>query len=65
MTPTLRRDVEAMLERLYEDARHRAEIALNRFGEAKAAIALPATCPYSLDQVVQDKWYPDPPKGSK
>jgi hypothetical protein len=64
MTPTLRHDVETMLERLYQDACHHAEIALYRFGEAAAAVALPAACPYSLDHIVEDRWYPDPPKDS-
>ena len=62
LTPTLRNDVETMLERLYQDARHRADIALDRFGETDAAKALPITCPYSLDEIVRDRWYPEPSK---
>ncbi|HEX3881110.1 MAG TPA: DUF29 domain-containing protein [Stellaceae bacterium] len=62
LTPTLRHDVETMLDRLYQDARHRAEIALGRFGEVAAKRALPAACPYSLDEIVQDQWYPEGPK---
>jgi len=62
LTPTLRHDIETMLERLYQDARHRAEIALERFAETEAARTLPIACPYSLDEIVQDRWYPEAPK---
>src|SRR5437868_10342103 len=49
ISPTLRRDAETMLARLYHDARSRAELALRGYGESQAAEALPAQCPYSLD----------------
>ena len=58
MTATLRRDIEAILPGLYADARELAEIALHKFGETDAAARLPATCPYTLDQICERGWYP-------
>jgi len=57
LTPTLRREAESELAQLYEDARSLAEGALRDHGEAAAADALPATCPYSLDQIT-GVWLP-------
>ena len=45
-------------EDLYQQGRRRAEAALLRHGEPEAARALPATCPYSFDQIVSHDWYP-------
>src|SRR5438309_1035095 len=58
LSPTLRRDAEATLERLYEQARRNATLSLRNFGEQQAAQAFPDTCPYSLDEVCQQDWYP-------
>lgn len=57
LTPTLRREVESELAELYGDARGLADGALRDHGEQAAAHALPATCPYSLDQITSD-WLP-------
>ena len=57
LTPTLRREMESELAELYGDARGLAEGTLRDHGEHVAANALPATCPYSLDQIVSD-WLP-------
>jgi hypothetical protein len=57
LTPTLRREVESELAQLYADARGLADGALRDHGEDTAADALPATCPYSLDQITSD-WLP-------
>jgi hypothetical protein len=51
LTPTLRRDLQQELAELYDDARGLAEGALRDHGENAAADALPATCPYTFDQV--------------
>jgi hypothetical protein len=59
ITATLRREVEAELAKTYQQGRRRAEAALIRHGEREAARALPATCPYSFDQIVGHDWYPD------
>jgi hypothetical protein len=61
LTPTLRRDVEGALEKLYADARQRAVLGLRRYGELEAAERLPATCPYSWDEICQQDWYPVSP----
>lgn len=55
--PSLRPEIEDELAELYADARALAEGALRDHGETKAAEALPATCPYSLDRVTSD-WLP-------
>jgi hypothetical protein len=49
--------LEQEVDGLYAQARKRAEGSLRDHGEAGAADALPATCPYSLDQITGD-WLP-------
>jgi hypothetical protein len=61
ISPTLRRDAEAMLPKLYEDGRDRAELGLRSHGEIEAAGNLPAECPYILDEILRRGWYPYPP----
>ena len=61
ISPTLRRDAEAVLAKLYRDARRQAELALRGYGEDQAAGALPKTCPYSLDDICREDWYTEPP----
>ena len=58
LTAALRRDAEAALGLLYEQSRRRARAALNEHGDRDAAKSLPATCPYSFDQIVSHDWYP-------
>ena len=65
LSPSLRRDVESKLGELYEDGREAAELALREHGEDTAAAALTATCPYSLDQILDRGWYPGPPGGAQ
>ena len=62
LSATLRRDLEASLPRLYRSARKQAELGLRRYAEGGAATALPAECPYTLDQILADDWYPEPPQ---
>src|SRR6266850_7757782 len=45
ISPTLRRDAEIMLARLYHDGRRQAELALRGYGENQAADALPQQSP--------------------
>ena len=61
ISPTLRRDAEIMLPRLYRDGRRLAELALRGYGENQAADALSQECPYSLDDIFREDWYPEPP----
>jgi Domain of unknown function DUF29 len=58
ITATLRREVEAVLAKTYQQGRRRAEAALMRLCEREAAQALPAACPYTFDQIVGQDWYP-------
>jgi hypothetical protein len=60
LSPTLRRDVEAELTRIYRIARKRAAVQMQRHGEHDAALPLPADCPYTLDQILAEDWYPEP-----
>ena len=59
LTPTLRRDIETRLATLYDDARYQAELALREFNETEQAALFPAECPYSVNQILQKRWYPD------
>ncbi len=61
ISPTLRRDAESVLDKLFAEAKRRAARGLRRYGEADAADALPHTCPYSLDEICQEDWYPVSP----
>ena len=58
LTPTLGRDAEANLEKLYAEGRRRAARGLRRHGEPDAADLLPSTCPWSLDEICREDWYP-------
>jgi Domain of unknown function DUF29 len=57
LTPFLLRHLADNLPELYMRARHDAEGSLRDHGEQSAADALPATCPYALDQITGD-WLP-------
>jgi hypothetical protein len=60
MTPSLRPDAEARLEQLYRQVLRRVRRDLEAYGEAEAAAALPAGCPFGFDQLVDEDWYPEP-----
>jgi hypothetical protein len=57
LTPSLRPRIENNLARFYAVARIEAAASLREHGEHAAADALPATCPYTLDQITGD-WLP-------
>jgi hypothetical protein len=61
LSPTLRRDAEVMLGRLYQDGRRRAELALRAHDQGAAADILPISCPYDLHEILLEDWYPDRP----
>jgi hypothetical protein len=61
LTPTLRRDIEGMLPRLYANARKRALRDLEKYRERIPALSLPTECPYLIDQILAEDWYPVPP----
>ena len=60
LSATLRRDAEAELPRLYARAKTVARVGLVKYGESNAAARFPAACPYTLDQILDDDWYPEP-----
>src|SRR4051812_18548266 len=62
MSPTLRREVESTLEKLYADGCRRAALSLRAYGEDEAAQVFPVNCPYSLDEICQQDWYPVSPE---
>jgi hypothetical protein len=65
LSPSLRRDIEEALARLYDVARKRVTLDLSKFGERGAARGLPQECPYTIEQILieqilADDWYPAP-----
>jgi hypothetical protein len=58
LTRALRDDLEAEFASLYAPARKKAASGLRGYGEEEAARTLPAECPYTLDEVLHDEWYP-------
>ncbi len=56
-TRTIGRKVRTALPGLYRHAARRAVRSLRDFSEPEAA-ALPETCPYTLEQLLDDGWYP-------
>jgi hypothetical protein len=56
LSPSLRRDLDEQLPRLWMQARTKADNGLRRFGGA--ADLLPVDCPYLLDDLLADGWYP-------
>jgi hypothetical protein len=61
LSPTLRHDISGGLGKLYATARRRVASDLQDHGEHAAAASLPAECPYTVDQILADDWYPEPP----
>jgi hypothetical protein len=58
LSPTIRRHLRGDLRTVYADGRRILERKMRRHGEDRAADALPAECPYTMEQVVGD-WFPD------
>ena len=58
MTAAMRNEIEPALPRLYARARRRAVISLTEHGELDLAAVLPKTCPYTLDQLLDEDWFP-------
>ena len=58
ISASLRRDAEDELPNLFRRAQRKAALRVRKFGEAQAADDLPASCPYSLDAILRDDWYP-------
>ena len=60
LSPSLRRHIEAELPRLYAIARKRAGLQLAKQGEQNAARSLPSDCPYTVEHILAEDWYPAP-----
>jgi len=58
VTRSLRRDLDRDLPRLYELGRARTVEMLRLYGEADIAGRLPVDCPYSLEDLLREQWYP-------
>lgn len=58
ISPSLRRDLDEQLPRLWMRARNKAANALRGYGEADAAHMVPAECPYAIDDLLRADWYP-------
>jgi hypothetical protein len=56
LTPRLRQILADELSRVYAIARRNADRGMRAHGETAAAVALPATCPYTVDQIIGDWW---------
>jgi hypothetical protein len=56
LTPRLRQILADELPRVYALTRRAAEAKLRLHGKDAAAAALPASCPYSVDQITGDWW---------
>jgi hypothetical protein len=64
LTASLRRDIEEALPRLYAITRKRVARDLEKYSEGYFARALPSKCPYTIDQILAEDWYPDPAEGA-
>jgi hypothetical protein len=58
LSPTIRRHLKRDFRAVYASGRRLVERKMRRYGEDRAAAALPANCPYTVDQVLND-WLPD------
>ena len=59
LSVTLRHDLEVSLSNLYRRARKQAELSFREYREDGAAMLLPPGCPYTLDQILAEDWYPE------
>jgi hypothetical protein len=58
LSPTIRRHLKRDLRAVYADGRRLVERKMRRHDEEQAAAALPADCPYTVEQVLGE-WFPD------
>jgi hypothetical protein len=57
LSPTIRRQLKREFAEAFARARRRVQRKMERHGERQAAAALPADCPYTVEQVLGD-WLP-------
>jgi len=58
LSATIKRHLRRDLGEVYADGRRLVERKMRRYGEERAAAGLPASCPYTVEQVLGD-WLPD------
>ena len=58
LTPSLRRELDAVLPAVYQAERKRTARKLALYGEADAAAALPPACPYGTNELLDEDWFP-------
>ncbi len=58
LTPSMRPEIEADLERDYAKARAKTVLALQQHGEGEAAAELPIASPYALADLLDPDWWP-------
>jgi hypothetical protein len=58
LSPTILRQLKRDRQSVYGDGRRLVERKMRRYGEDPAAAALPADCPYTIEQVLGD-WFPN------
>ena len=59
LSPTLRRDIDQTFARLFAAARKQAALELQEYGEQDARRSLPTECPYTIEQIFAEDWYPE------
>ncbi len=59
LSPSLRRELEPQLAEMYAHARALAALVLRDRHEDEAAAVLPETCPWSLDQLLDERFWPE------
>ena len=57
---SLRHDLDEALPRLYAAARKQTGLGPQQYGERGAAASLPMECPFIVDQILGEDWYPEP-----
>ena len=60
LSPSLRQDIRETLSKLHTAARKQAALELQKYGETEAARSLPAQCPYTIEEILAEDWYPEP-----
>jgi hypothetical protein len=59
LSKSLENDLRRQLPRLFVHACWAAVLGLEEYGEFAAAKRLPDACPFTLEEVLRDDWYPE------
>ncbi len=63
LTATLKRRLRRELGAIYAEARRAAKRALELYDEHEAASRLPEACPWTLEQILDPEFFPEPEEG--